>query len=66
MSHFNKEYISYFEELKENNNRDWFQENKKRYEATVKEPFFNFISELIPALTEIEPDIQMTPKEIYI
>ena len=28
-----KESLQFLEDLKANNNRDWFQENKKRYET---------------------------------
>lgn len=50
MSHFNLEFIQFLRELPANNNREWFQENKKRYEKFVKIPFEKFIADLIEAL----------------
>ena len=32
-----KETLQFLEDLKANNNRDWFLENKKRYEAFKKD-----------------------------
>src|SRR5690606_29263556 len=50
MSHFTPEFIQFLRELPAHNNRDWFLENKKRYEKSVKIPFENFISDLIGEL----------------
>ena len=47
MSHFTPEFIQFLRELPANNNRDWFLENKKRYEESVKIPFEKFMEELI-------------------
>ncbi len=63
MAHLSKDFVVFFEDLAKNNNRDWFLENKKRYENIVKKPFQNFISELIDALKEEEPDISISQKE---
>lgn len=35
--------FDFFRELKANNNREWFQANKQRYETQVREPLLNFI-----------------------
>ena len=35
--------LDFFSKLKENNNRDWFNENKKRFKENVEKPFVNFI-----------------------
>lgn len=47
MTYFTPEFIKFLRELPANNNRDWFQENKKRYEKFVKIPFEKFVSDLI-------------------
>ena len=47
MNYFTPEFIQFLRELPANNNRDWFQENKNRYEEFVKIPFEKFIEELI-------------------
>jgi len=63
MAHLSKEFVAYFEDLARNNNRDWFHENKKRYENTVKKPFQNFVGALIEAFKRVEPDTSITSKE---
>lgn len=50
MSHFTPDFIQFLRELPANNNREWFLENKKRYEKSVKIPFEQFISEFIEEL----------------
>lgn len=49
MSYFTPEFLQFLRELAANNNRDWFHENKKRYEEFVKFPFEKFVSDLIEA-----------------
>lgn len=63
MSHFNQDFITFFSELSENNNRDWFNENKKRFKSNVEGPFKNFIAELIDRSSAIDSNILMTPKD---
>lgn len=36
MKYFNQDFIDFFSELNENNNRDWFNANKQRYIESVK------------------------------
>lgn len=40
----------YFEELTENNTKEWFQANKKRYETSVKKPFMELIDGVLSKL----------------
>jgi uncharacterized protein (TIGR02453 family) len=35
--------LDFLRDLSANNNRNWFEENKKRYEATAKQPFEDII-----------------------
>ena len=55
-----KAYSDFFKELEQNNHKEWFHANKKRYENDVKEPFLELLSVLIPSLrkwdTRILPD----------
>lgn len=48
--------FQFLADLKLNNNRDWFQENKPRYEA-AKEEFTQFVDHLIERITEFDPSI---------
>lgn len=57
------EFLQFLYELSQNNNRDWFEKNKKRYESSVKKPFETLITELIVRLKQLEPDFQLQPKD---
>lgn len=58
---FTKEVFTFFKELEQNNSKEWFHENKARYEAVVKEPMLQFLSELSSKLGK---DYEVTPKAI--
>ena len=48
--------LAYLENLKKNNNRDWFNENKGKY-ISAKEEFDLFINNLIPQIRLIDDSI---------
>jgi uncharacterized protein (TIGR02453 family) len=52
---FTKDLFRFLADLRRNNNREWFQANKSRYERHVKEPALEFISDFAPLLEEISP-----------
>lgn len=54
-SHVSPELFQFFRELALNNERDWFQANKARYEATVQGPLLRLIEDLRPHLQAISP-----------
>lgn len=47
MAHFTQDYLDFFIELAPNNNKDWFDANRKRYETAIKKPFTAFVQHLI-------------------
>ncbi|MCB0213391.1 MAG: DUF2461 domain-containing protein [Anaerolineae bacterium] len=47
------ELFTFLRDLKANNNREWFEANKKRYEQQVREPLLGFISDFGMRLPEI-------------
>ncbi len=49
------ELFDFFSELKINNNREWFQANKERYERYVREPLLQFVEDFGVRLAEISP-----------
>jgi uncharacterized protein (TIGR02453 family) len=49
------ELFGFLTELKANNNREWFQANKQRYESQVREPLLRFITDFGLRLAEISP-----------
>ena len=54
--------IEFLLELADNNNREWFEANKKRYERDVKAPAFACIEALGAELAGIRPAVQAVPK----
>ena len=63
MQYFSQDYLEFFKELAANNHKDWFDTNRKRYEIVVREPFKEFIAELIKALSKSDSDLDIEPKE---
>ncbi len=63
MAYFTKDFAGFFKDLAGNNNRDWFQANKKRYEESVKQPFDVFITDLIDRVSKEDKRVNMTAKE---
>src|ERR1700754_4568583 len=63
MSWLTEEALMFFSDLEQNNNKEWFEANKKRYEQTVKLPLEALATALIPPMQELDPDIDMEPKK---
>lgn len=59
---FPKDFFSFFTELKNNNNRDWFAVNKPRYIESVVHPMGDFITSMAPHLKHISPFYKADPK----
>jgi len=58
-----KTTFSFFNDLNENNNREWFQANKQRYETEHGE-FLDFVTDLIAAMSQVDPGIAaLNPKD---
>lgn len=49
--------LDFLNQLKLNNNREWFQENKKQYE-TARREVESFIGEMIVTISAIDPSVQ--------
>lgn len=62
MAYFTKEFIDFFKELAQNNHRDWFHANKKRYENHVKKPFYAFIQDVIDEMKKDDPEMNIQVK----
>ena len=62
MNYFNQAFNDFFMELASNNNKVWFDINRKRYENEVKKSFFNFVNELINEINKITP-LKLEPKD---
>jgi uncharacterized protein (TIGR02453 family) len=53
-----KDTLQFLEDLKTNNNRDWFLDSKKRYEA-VKKDYHQLIADLLDALKPLDSSLEM-------
>ena len=53
-----KNTIQFLDDLKANNNRDWFLENKKRYEA-VKKEYQQLVGDFLDAMKPLDPSLEM-------
>lgn len=62
MAWFTPDAIAFFSELELNNDKAWFDQNRKRYETNVKEPLLGFAAEMIERMREIDPEITMLPR----
>lgn len=63
MPYFTKDFIKFFKELSSNNNRDWFNANKERYEKVVKEPFYNLVAEFLTRISFDDQTFFADPKD---
>ena len=54
----------FLRQLSRNNNREWFQDNKKRYEAEVLEPALDFIAAMARPLGSFAPRFVAIPKRV--
>lgn len=52
--YFDMAFYEFFLELAINNQKSWFDENRKRYENEVKSPFVNFVSDLIQSMSKFD------------
>ncbi len=56
--------LLFLEELRTNNNREWFEENKSRYEALVREPALDLITAMGPRLEKLSDQFVAAPKKV--
>jgi len=56
--------LQFLHELEVNNNRDWFQDNKERYESVVREPSLDFIATMGPEIQRISEHFLAIPKKV--
>lgn len=63
MAWFPPDFNKFFIELAPNNNKEWFDANRKRYELSVKEPFEAFVAEVIKQVAKADSKVTITPRE---
>lgn len=63
MAYFSLDFVKFFKELSKNNNKEWFDKNRKTYEKAVKKPFAAFVGEMIERIRHYEPEVKIEPKD---
>ena len=58
----NAALFDFLRELKANNERPWFEANKARYRAEVRDPMLDFIAAFAEPLSEISPHFRADPR----
>ncbi|KAF2330173.1 DUF2461 domain-containing protein [Flavobacterium daemonense] len=53
-----KESLQFLDDLKKNNNREWFQENKKRYEI-FKKDYHQLVSDFLEVMKPLDPSLEL-------
>jgi len=60
--YFTPSLFKFLKELEANNKREWFNDNKARYEEHVKDPALRFIADFGPHLKKISPHFRADPR----
>ena len=60
---FSQNTFRFLDELAANNNRAWFEANKKNYELLVRDPALDFIEEMAPLLASFAPAFRAEPRK---
>lgn len=63
-AHFSPALFKFLRDLRANNDRDWFQANKERYEDKLRHPAQQFISDFGPRLAKISPHFNADPRPV--
>ena len=63
-AYFSPDLFRFLGQLKNNNNREWFQDNRKRYESDVRDPLVHFIADFGPRLRKISPHYVADPRPV--
>ncbi len=64
-TYFTRATFAFLNDLKANNDRDWFAANKSRYEEHVKAAALRLIEDFGPHLHELSPHFQATPRSLF-
>ena len=64
MAFFSGETFRFLKDLAENNTREWFQENRDRYDRHIQEPAQRFILAMGERLPEISPHLRADPRPV--
>jgi len=63
-NYFTQASFRFLKKLENNNDRDWFAENKQDYEDLVRSPALDFITDMIDGIASISPHFVAIPKKM--
>lgn len=55
-TYFPNDFFAFFQELAANNHKAWFDENRKRYEKAIRDPFKALVADFLERIAAIDPD----------
>ncbi|MCA8919168.1 MAG: TIGR02453 family protein [Planctomycetes bacterium] len=61
---FTKDTLAFLKELADNNNREWFKANKKRFDESVQAPALEFVREMAPRLKKISKELTADDRKV--
>lgn len=61
---FTEQTLEFLNALSANNNRDWFEANKHRYDSDVREPALAYIEAMAPHLAKVSDSFLAVPKKV--
>jgi uncharacterized protein (TIGR02453 family) len=64
-TYFTRDTFRFLRDLKENNDRDWFAENKHRYEEELKAPALRLIEDFGQRLPDLSEHFKATPRSLF-
>ena len=59
MPYFSPDFFQFFDQLSENNNQEWFEENRSMYEETVKRPFKELVQHMIDRIGTYDKNLRI-------
>ncbi|MCH8223951.1 MAG: TIGR02453 family protein, partial [Chloroflexi bacterium] len=63
-AHFSPRIFEFLSDLRDNNSRDWFNANKKRYESDVKEPLLRFVEDFDERIEAVSAHFIADPRPV--
>lgn len=63
MGYFSENYRQFFKNLAENNSKEWMDEHRKVYEKEVRDPFKEFVRDMILRIRQHDEEVTIDPKD---
>ncbi|MBI1266163.1 MAG: TIGR02453 family protein [Cryomorphaceae bacterium] len=63
MNYFTQNSIDFFNELEKNNSKEWFDENRKRFETSIRKPMLNLVEDVIKEMKKHDSEFDQDAKK---